>query len=88
LAAEDARSPSGLTARLDEAEQASPGSLRYLLACLEETGRVEGLRLMIEDVQQRKGSLAELVARLRAWRQAQATPEKSGEAPQVFADAF
>lgn len=62
--------------------------LRYLLACLEETSKIEGLKLMIDDVHQRKGSLSELLAKLREWKEKQVVQERAGEAPPVFAYAF
>jgi hypothetical protein len=62
--------------------------LRYLLACLEETGRIAGLKLMIGDVHERKGSLSELVDRLREWKDQQVSQEQTGEAPVAFAYAF
>lgn len=62
--------------------------LRYLLACLEETSKVEGLRLMIDDVRQRQGSLSELLAKLREWKERQVVQEREGGAPPVYAYAF
>ncbi|NLX96623.1 MAG: hypothetical protein GXY83_10640, partial [Rhodopirellula sp.] len=68
--------------------EAEMQKLRYLLACLEETSRIEGLRLMIGDIHQRGGSLSELVKSLKEWKEKQAVQEKAGEAPPVFAYAF
>ncbi len=62
--------------------------LRYLLACLEETSKIEGLKLMIGDIHQQKGSLSELVAKLKEWKQKQVVQEHAGEAPPVFAFAL
>lgn len=62
--------------------------LRYLLACLEETSKIEGLKLLIGDVRQQNGSLSELVSKLREWKDKQVVQERAGEAPPVFAYAL
>jgi hypothetical protein len=62
--------------------------LRYLLACLEETSKIEGLKLMIGEVHQKKGSMSELVSKLREWKEKQVTQEQAGEAPPIFAYAL
>ncbi len=62
--------------------------LRYLLACLEETSKIEGLKLIIGEVHQQKGSLSELLAKLKEWKQKQVVQERAGEAPTVFAYAL
>lgn len=62
--------------------------LRYLLACLEETSKIDGLKLMIEDVHQKKESLSELMMKLRDWKDKQAVQTPAGEVPPVFAYAF
>ena len=63
-------------------------ALRYLLACLEESSRVAGLRLLIGEVHQQKGLLSELVAKLKEWKQDQENQERAGDAPPVYAYAF
>lgn len=62
--------------------------LRYLLACLEETGKIDGLKLMIEDVHQKNGSLSDLMIKLRDWREKQTVQTSAGVVPPVFAYAF
>lgn len=62
--------------------------LRYLLACLEESSRVAGLKLLIGEIHQRKGSLSELVAKLKEWKQNQEAQERAGEAPPAYAYAL
>jgi hypothetical protein len=62
--------------------------LRYLLACFEETSRIEGLKIMISGVRERGGSLSELLNRLKEWRNRQVKQESEGQAPPVFAYAF
>lgn len=62
--------------------------LRYLLACLEESARIEGLKLLIREVNQQLGSLSELVTKLRKWKEEQLDHEIKGEAPPVFAYSF
>lgn len=62
--------------------------LRYLLACLEETSRIEGLKLMIGDLRDRGESLSELVNSLKEWKDKQSQQENLGDAPPVFAYAF
>ena len=62
-------------------------SIRYLLACLEETSKIEGLRLMIGDVQKRGGSLSELICRLKEWK-ANKWHRRRGRSSAVYAYAF
>jgi hypothetical protein len=62
--------------------------LRYLLACLEESARITGLKLMIGEVRQQKGSLSELVSGLRQWKSEQMKRETTDDVPPVFAYAF
>jgi hypothetical protein len=62
--------------------------LRYLLACLEETGRILGLQLMIAKVHDDRESLSELLGKLKAAKQRHMTEAVSGDAPAVFAYAF
>ena len=62
--------------------------LRYLCACLEESSRVAGLKLMIEEVHKQKGSLSELVVKLKEWKQNQEKNEPTGDAPLAYAYAF
>lgn len=62
--------------------------LRYLLACLEESARIAGLKLLVGEVHEQKGSLSELVTKLREWKDEQLKRETTGDAPPVFAYAF
>lgn len=59
--------------------------LRFLLSCLEETSKVQGLKLMIGEVHNQKGSLLEMITKLREWKSKQETQEQEGHAPPVFA---
>jgi len=61
--------------------------LRYLAACLEDTGRIYGLELLIGHHKD-KASLAELIIKLKEWRVRQAEQERDGDAPPLFAYAF
>jgi hypothetical protein len=62
--------------------------LRYLLACLEESARIAGLKLLIGAVHQQKGSLSELIAKLREWKENLLKSETTGDAPPVYAYAL
>jgi len=41
--------------------------LRYLMACLEEINRIDGMRLLISEVHEKKASLPALRESLREW---------------------
>lgn len=49
--------------------------LRYLMACLEEINRIDGMRLLMAEANEKKASLPALRDRIRAWWQ-----EKAGTA--------
>lgn len=62
--------------------------LKYLMACLEETNRIEALRLRIEEAQRGAYSLRELEREVVALREQTARAPGEGEAPAAFAYAF
>jgi hypothetical protein len=62
--------------------------LRYLLACLEESARIHGLKLMIGSIHEKNESLSKLIDKVRDWKIDQIKKEASGNAPLVYAYPF
>jgi|GEM_PF-4974618 len=53
---------------LGEAQQEYIERLRYLMACLEDTNRLHGLRLLLSTARERGISLEEIATKVEAWR--------------------
>lgn len=60
------------------AKQECLDKLRYLLACLEDTNRINGLRLLISACQKKQMSLPDVAAQVEAWRKQRPDPAELG----------
>lgn len=71
------------------AKQRYLANLRYLLACLEDTNRIQSLRLLLEATREHKSSpLREIVTKLKAWREQRSKEGSNIGNEQVLAYSF